>query len=247
VGDTIVFQQGFDYLVTVIGEFTEIAILPDGRIPDGSIVLIDYRAEVSPFTSTSTTRPAFNVSVDYGWITPYFRTSSVNRTLLSGADDGTVFDRRSRATGLQVRLHPDRLRVLLRAERRTEEGRNLSYTAVQAGQLLSFSFRPGGVLTVNLDEVATNFRVPERRETRESARVDFSWAVTPVLSLRAVSSARVRRDSAGFNESYYQAGFDATWDRRTLDLSTVISRDWGTATGRRFGGLRVGIRLSRPF
>jgi hypothetical protein len=244
---SVIFQEGFDYTIEFIGEFAEISVLPGGRIADGQTVLVDYRVSVSPFSSTVTSQPLFNVTVDYGWISPYFRLQSINRDLLSGFDDGFVSDRQTRTVGVRLRGSRSGYGITLRNERRTEESRNLSFTSLRFGQVVSYAFRSGRALTVTLDEVFTDFRVPDRQESRGSARVDYRWQVTPILSISAIVAARIRRDSAVFDEDFYQAGIDAHWKRRVLDLITSIGRDWGERGGRQFSGLRVSVRAGRSF
>lgn len=244
---TVVYREGFDYTVDFIGDFAEISIRPDGRILDGRTLLVDYRVRVSPFTETSTTQPQYDLAIDYGWINPYVQFNATHRELVSGFDDGTVFDRTTRTQGVNLRWNPGRSRIQLRNERRTEDARNLSYESIQFGQLVSYALGPGRVLTANLDEVRIDFKTPVRRETRASVQVDFRWQATPGLSLAATSSARLRRDTAGFDESLYQAGAETSWERGALRVSMLAARDWGERERRSFEGLRVSIRASRSF
>ena len=242
-----IFQEGFDYTVEFIGDFAEIGIVPEGRIQDGRTVIVDYRVRVSPFTSTLTTQPLLDLSVDYGWINPYLHLQRVSRTLLSGRDDGSVFDRTSRTAGVRLRWSLRKLRIALDGTRRTENARNLSFESLQFGQVVSYSFGPGRGLSVDLVETVTDFRIPDRRESLGSARVDFRWQATPVMSLQAVGLARRRRDSLGFDEDFYQAGVDGRWQRVNLELFTSISRNWGERAQQSFDGLRVSVGATRSF
>lgn len=244
---TIPFRVGFDYDVNAIGEIVEISILPAGQIVDGQTLLVDYRFAVLPFTKTRVTQTRFDVSIDYGWINPYYRSSDAGRGHLEGFDDGSLFHRTSRAEGVAFRFGKNDLRVYLRNERLTEKSRNLDFESLVFDQTVSYSFRPGFVLTTNANEIVTHFRVPERRESRGSINADLWWRVTPLLSLRAMGASRWRHDELGFDERINQLGFDARWTRSTFGLSTGITRDWGVRDGRRSTGLRLTMSLSRPF
>jgi hypothetical protein len=243
----LLFQEGVDYRVDIVGDFAEIGILPGGRIQDGRVLSIDYRILVSPFTSTLTTQPALDVSVDYGWIAPYVRLQRVGRTLLDGLDDGTVFNQVSRSAGVRGRWEPRNVRLLVNADHRSERAKNLTFESLQFGQVVSVAFGPARVLNVNVSEVVTRFRVPDRRESLGSGSVDFGWQATPILSFQATGVVRVRRDSFGTNEDYYQTSFEARWQRRTFEMFTSAGWNWGQRAERPFSGLRVAIGMSRSF
>ena len=241
------FREGFDYVVAPFGEFVEIRILTGGRITDGMALLVDYRVTVPPDTSSVTTQPLMDLSVDYNWINPYLRLGSVNRRLTRGVDDGSFFDSRTRAAGLRIRWSHGRVRGSFRNERRVEEARTLSYRMLQFGQLVACSLGRGSVLSVDLEEILTDFRVPARRETRGSGRAGLTWPITPVLSLEAIGVVRARRDSIGFDESFNQVGLEARWERQPLNLNVSLGREWGRRANDAFSGNRVTVQATRAF
>jgi hypothetical protein len=244
---TILYREGADYDVEYIADVAEIRIRPDGRILDGRTLLVDYRVFVSPFTVVRTTQPQYDLAVDYGWINPYVQFTGVDRDLVRGLDDGTVFGRTSKVQGLNVRWNPGSARILLRNEHRAEEARNLSFDSMQFGQVVSVGLGGGRVLSANLDHVRLDFRRPARRETRASGQLDFRWQATAELGLSATSSARFRRDTVGFDERLYQAGGELAWARGLLQFSAFVGRDWGERERRSFDGLRVSVRANRSF
>ncbi len=242
-----IFLESVDYTVEFIGEFAEINILPSGRIQDGHAIRVDYRIAASPFTSILTTQPVFDLSVDYGWISPHFRFQRVDRRLLNGFDDGSVFGRTTRAAGVRLRGALRDLRVTLNGERRSEDARNLSLDVIQFGQTLSYAFGAARALNVNLSQVVTRFHLPSRRESLGSGSVDFGWQATPILSIQATALTRRRRDSFGADEDFHQASIEARWQRAKFDMSASIGRSWGRRVGRPFDGLRSAIGLTRSF
>jgi hypothetical protein len=247
VSKATVYQEGFDYTLTVIGEFTEVSVVAAGLIEDGQNLLLDYRFRASPLTQTKTKRSHVDVSVDYGWITPYFRVHDASRTLARGFDDGSPFDQTGRAAGVRCRFGGERLRLVLSNGWQTEDARNLDFTSWQFGQTASYAVGPRFILTANLEQNTTTFRVPSRHESRQSATGDVWWHARPGLSLRGAGAARERRDSLGFNERVYRASLDAEWKRDTVTLSLDVSRDWGARDDLGFHGMRLTSRLSRMF
>lgn len=245
--EALVYREGIDYALEVIGEFIEVNILPQGLIADGQTLLVDYRFRVAPFTRTRTRRSHLDVSVDYGWITPHLLVHDASRELRQGSDDGSLFGRTGRAAGVRFRLGRENLRLHLSNEWQADDARNLSFESWQFGQTLTCILGPDVTLTANVDENTTTFRIPDRRESRQSATLDVWWQTTPGLSLRAAAAARERHDTLGFGEQVYRASLDAGWKRESLSLTASATGDWGSRDGRRFQGLRIASRLSRSF
>lgn len=243
----VIFVEAFDYVLARIGDVVEIRILPEGRIQDGQTVVVDYRVDVAPLTATLTAQPRFDLSVDYGWIASYFQTQRTDRSLLSGVDDGTVYDNEARTVGLRLRRTLGPAHLAFRSARRREHSPYLAYTATDIGQSVSWSVGPGRLLIVDAEQAETDFRVPLRRETRRSARADVRWQVRPLLAVQASAYARQRRDSLGVAETFTQASVEARWTDGTLDTFVSVGRDRGKQDGRSSGGFRVSIGMTRSF
>jgi len=75
VNSTIIYQENFDYILIQRGSYTEIQRMIGGQIPDGSTVLISYRAEQQPSVVFNSNINVYGASINVlnNFLEVYFR------------------------------------------------------------------------------------------------------------------------------------------------------------------------------
>ncbi len=145
----LIFQEDLDYLVKVVGEFTEIDILSPGRIREGDTLLVDYRVNVSAFIKFATRSMVFNTGPDFGWVNPYYSYERTLQNLLSGVAESPLENLRAHAAGIRFRWNGSKFSGTLQNEYRNQDSRLLPYRALQFSQFFAYMPRrtvqlPGG-------------------------------------------------------------------------------------------------------
>ncbi len=98
---TTVYDEGVDYELAEFAEFVEIVPLPGGRIRDGDILVVEYRV-TAPRNKTSAIRNAFEVSLNYAWVEPFWGFREVDREVFEGAFDPLQDDQKDSFAGLRL-------------------------------------------------------------------------------------------------------------------------------------------------
>lgn len=244
---SLVFQPGVDYLVEFIGNIVEISTTPEGRIDDGQILLIDYRVLTAPFTRSVDTRRVFGFSVDYGPIAVSYRTSSIGHDLLEGDDGGLFAPASNRAYGLRTRFNGARYRVVASADYTIEDSSAIVASRMSLNQFFGYQFGSGATLSVNLSESFQNSQNPSRKARNGLARITMRWSLGPILELDALVTARLRDDSDGRSEAYYEAGFGVQWAYGAFRFTSDLRHFWTHRDDLDRTGLRASARVSRRF
>ena len=187
----LIFQEDLDYLVKVIGEFTEIDILSPGRIREGDTLLVDYRVDVSAFIKYATRSMVFNTGPDFGWVNPYYSYERTIQNLLSGVAESPLENLKAHAAGVRFRWNGSKFSGTLQNEYRNQDSRLLPYTSLQFSQFLAYVPRrtvqvPGGCPDLGVSPPAQSVldqpKLPSKSPCSPSAMGSFVRALTVGVS-----------------------------------------------------------------
>ncbi len=201
-----IFLEDLDFIVRVLGNFTEIDILPSGRIRDGEILFIDYQVSVSPSLLYSTKSAVIRIGPDYGWVNPYYSYERLLQNLLSGTAEAPLENLRAHTAGIRFRWTGARFSGNFTNEYRNQDSFLLPYKSLQFSQFISYNPRRSFTLGLSLDETLYHFRIPERRTTSGSGCFSVGWRPWSSLIIEAFVSGRVWRDTIAANETFRDAG-----------------------------------------
>jgi hypothetical protein len=242
---------GRDFTLRTVGNVTEIVPLPcAGATPGinpGDVIAVDYRFGVPrSLTFTSTTWRA-DVSIDYGWVRPFFIHEQTDQSLLSGADDRFLNDERSDTAGIEFRYEGGPMRASALGEVRRYVSDRVVYDAVRSSQFVAIAVLRGMTLSLNADESLLSFQKPSRETRTLSGRATLTYAFDAALLAEAFGEVRALNDTLLPAEVTSEGGVSARWFYRKLEVSpafSYIQRDRGDVESREY---RATIRTIRRF
>lgn len=242
---TMVFQEGFDYTLSEIGDRIQVRRIVGGRISEGQAVLVDYRFVTAPSLNFSTNAYGVNTSVAFNWISVYYRQQQSFQDLLSGGDStflDRVFDE---TTGVDLRWSGRWLHADARNEYRRYRSRRLAYVSPSFSQSLSLG--PVSDFTVNLSVTETFLRLtkPERSTTSTNGRLGIIWGPFPWLFVDAAVNALELRDSVAPDERFVGGGVRARALYGRLSISPFFDYNRRLVASGRSTDLRTGVALTR--
>lgn len=221
--------EGVDYLLRTVGTRTEIVpqlcSATSPGINPGDTIAVDYRftrgGEPVNFT-TSLNR--YHVSIDYGWIRPFFDMERTDQDIVSGMDSGFLTDRRTSTIGLELRGKWQRLQANLQIASEDFDSDDQVFDRDRANGQLRYTLSPRLSLALSGMLSTTSHSFPEPRES------DF-------VLLRAVLTYR---RNGNFFASLF-ARKQEIEDTRVLDQRT---EELGIRTRWRIGKLAVNGTIS---
>ncbi len=250
LGSSIPLVAGRDYVLQAVGNVTEIKPLPclglTPGINPGDTIAIDYRFSLpsSPLAFTTTTWHA-NLSLDYGWIRPYFMHSQTNQTLVAGSDSRFLNDERSDNLGIEFRFDNQRWHSRFLGEGQGYASTRTKYQGVRFNQILGVTIRPDLTLMFNADEAFTTFTLPRRKTLSATGAATLSYSPTPYIVADLFAVLRMLNDNTSENERSRQAGLRLRWYYRKLEIMPTIEfldRSYGDRRTMNFHGLLTIIR-----
>ena len=229
------YDEGLDYTVLgVSGDFTQLQIIPGGRIDSGDTILVSYKAEQLPTQNFSTNYFSYNLSFDYEWMRVSHSDSKSNDNLISGASESFLKDTRNTLTEISFSFKPANIDTDLSAERRFSMNGDFELTQFTYSQLFSWSTlsnkRSRGILW-NLNSIQS-FTEQEGLDT-DLYRINLSanWRPARNLTVRPTISYWKRIDegesitSGRRDDRFFTAGIWARWRYRKIDLDFNYHHD----------------------
>lgn len=220
--------EGVDYTLRAVGSTTEIVPLPCSLttpgINPGDTIAVDYRFTRGGAPVTFTTDNfRVGVSVDYGWIRPFFIHEQRDQDLVSGSDDSFLNDEDSDTIGLELRYDRARLRASFLVEREDFESDDQAFEEVRADQFLRYSFKPGLWLTVNGRQSFKDFSFPEDRETDvKTVRATLTYARNTNLYVDVFAGVEDFEDTLVPDEHLAELGVQARWRLGKLEVNPSL-------------------------
>ncbi len=243
----VIYEENVDYTIDHLGDLAEITVTPEGRIEDGQPLLINYSVQAPSLTRVGRHNQSWSVSLDYGWIMPFYQTSKTRQDLLEGDDDGLLSPSDSRSMGLKLRLTGTRFRTIASGQYENLASRSSAFTRLSFNEFLGYQFDNGATISVNLSQSRQIASIPARTTRRALGRVTARWQLMPPLSVDVLMNARLWDDSTGRGETYYETGFGARWAYGRFVFVSSLRHFWTARNDIRRAGLRGTLRLSRSF
>lgn len=150
--DGFQYEAGIDYeVLTLGGVYTQIRIIPTGRISAGDLLLISYQYILQPSAEYDALFTAYDISFNYRWLRFYHQTSSNQFSLISGF--GLPADQSQRSTGLEAAwdFGSGRLRLLVESSQRKNGG--LTSNNLNLSQSLGITLRKNLGLNVSSSQI----------------------------------------------------------------------------------------------
>ena len=243
----VIYEENVDYLVDYVGDLAEITITPEGRIEDGQPLLVNYHILAPASTRVGRHNQSWSVSLDYGWIVPFFQSSKTRQNLLEGDDQGLLSPSDSSTMGLKLRLTSSRFRTIASGQYETLVSHSSAYTRLSFNEFFGYQFDNGATISVNLSQSRQIASVPSRTTRRALGRITARWQVLEPLSLDVLLNARLWDDTSGRGETYYEAGLGARWAYGRFVLNSSLRHFWTVRNNSPRQGLRATVRLVRRF
>ncbi len=243
---TTLYEEGVDYELRTIAEFTEIIPLPGGRIQDGQAVLVDYRVEAPNEVQFTTSNQDYRLAVDFGWVMPYLGYQKSSNDVERGVSSPLFDDNKDGYAGLQFRKRSGRLKLRSVTEIRTRDSQRLAYQTLQSGTSFVYNPRRDLSLNVNLVGVRTDFSQPLRVTETIEGRLSLRWIPLPGMSIEPYASSRDVRDSIVDDQRFDRLGLEARWIFGKLALTGLVER-WSRIGVEDQSGLTASFRVSRRF
>lgn len=145
--DGFQYDEGIDYEVLLLGGvYTQLRIIPTGRIVEGQVLLVSYRYVVQPSSEYDALFTTYNIDFNYKWLRFYHRGSNNNFSLISGFN--LLADQSLQTTGLELAWQFERGRLRLFTESIKREQGGLTSKTLSMSQ--TFGFALANNLTMNL-------------------------------------------------------------------------------------------------
>lgn len=224
-------QEGRDYTVRTIGAVTEIVPIPcSGAIPGinpGDTIAVSYFFAVPTSLTFTTGFWQASVSLDYGWIRPYYLHEQIDQHQIGGSDSQFLNNQQSDTAGIELRYDQPLWRVSTRAEARRYLSHRISYNNYRASQ--SAAVRLLRQLTMNLtgEEGQTDYTNPARHTRSFAGHGALSYMFarrTGDVRMSADVSAGVQvlQDSLVPTEQTTNALLAIRWFWRNLEVSPTL-------------------------
>lgn len=218
-----VLTEGVDYTLRSFGDVTEIVPLPctatTPGINPGDTIAADYRFTVSPSLTFTTAEFHADMSVDYGWIRPFFIHEQTEQTLLSGRDEQFLEDKMSDTIGVELRHDGERLRANVLAEAERSISDRQSFDAVRVSESLTYPVRPELTLALTAGQGYTDFSKPQSRQTWTLfARADLNYRISASLAARAFAGSRYFQETGFLKERTTEAGLELAYIFRKFEV-----------------------------
>jgi hypothetical protein len=214
--------EGRDYTLAPSGNSTLVVPVPCvGAVPGinpGDVVTVDYQYDTG--SNYGYVMPQFHasISVDYGWIRPYYQHDQYDQDLTWG-QGGQFLDRqRSDALGLELRFTGDIVQGGLTGEvRRFRSIQQSSYDGLRSSQNLSFSLSPLSI-RLNASEDFQSFENPVRQTKGFSFGMGVNYGIAELAG-----GMFLYYDTLSPMLQIASASFRLHWNIRSLDIVPGLS------------------------
>jgi len=243
----VIYEEGVDHEFVVDGEFTEMLPLPGGRIQDGQVLLVDYRALVPAFEKFSSLTTNVDLSLDYGWVVPFAGYRKTRERQLAGLPNDLLEDRKDLLAGVRFRVNRKRFKLFSYNEWRSRDSRLLVFDSLRFAQSLTYSPGRAWTLTLHAVRIATDFESSPRSVRIHDGRASVRWRPLATLDLGAYSSARITRDNLAADQTFKRFGLEARWNLGKISLISSVELWRRSRDSDQLDGTSASLRISRRF
>ncbi len=210
-GATTIFDQGFDFFVTLVGNRIQIDRNPLGRILPGQTVLVTYDVQAPANLRFSDLTTHWDLAVDYPWVGVFYAHSKVDATLLEGRNaEGFVEDITDDVAGFEVRTPSERT-LTFTARQAYERYRSdrLSFEAFELSQLVSRPVATALDVSLSAGESFFDFSNPDRTTEIYFGRGLVTWRPLPGALVEGFAGLRALQDSVSSDTRFLEGGVRA--------------------------------------
>jgi hypothetical protein len=214
---------GRDYTLRQVGDVTEIVPIScsgtDPGLNPGDVIAVDYRFIVPRSLTYLESNWNFDLSVDYGWIRPFFRYDQTVDTLLSGEPADFLNDIQSETIGIEFRYNTPRLSANTLGSFRHYASDRTDFNNLQATETAHFRVNPN----MSIQMVGTQFFTRHKKPKRDTigvslgARVNYYWRHN--LSGNAALRTRYFDDSEAPSEFTTDIALELRWLYRQIEVT----------------------------
>jgi hypothetical protein len=231
-GGTIVYIEGQDYDLVVIGSVTQVNVLLGGRINVGDILSVDYFFETLPSRKFSTTSYNYETGLDFGWVSLYHRASQSDQDLISGQSGTPLVETEESATGVIFTFATRASRATLTAEKRSKKFDDFKSDTIFLKQSLHHSFSWKTALSLNASQIF--FDTSGSDFFTFSEDLLFNWRPKRNLFLDLHVGMWQRKEDDGVEERFLEAGSEVRWFVGRVEMYSKYSHQkWGGDFGDR--------------
>jgi hypothetical protein len=264
--DGFLYEENLDYeIFPVGGTYTELRIVPSGRIQPGDLLLVSYFYEPQPSAEYHTVSTGYNLSLNYRWLRFYHNSYANRYDLVSG--NGLPPDQGNRATGVEVTLNREFSGMRFRMETRKLKNGGFESDTLALNQTLNFTLRRNLSLSLSGNQIFNEtqgvvtqdpLQPPELQDPRTSS--DFysldallDWGPRPNLSVQPRLGVWKRLDEAaegaGNNSDrlYMSAQVRVSWLVRALAIDFFYDYNTSDVDGTDRQGNRLMLTVRRRF
>lgn len=242
--------EGIDYTLTTFVDFTEIVPNPGAGcsgINPGDQIEVEYNYEVSQSLAYTTVPWRIGISVDYGWIRPFYYHEQTHQTALSGRDTQFLDNHRADGLGTELRYDGNLMTASLSAEVERYTSSRQAYNAFRSSQGFAYRFTPELTFTLRTEESFYSYSRPDRERRLITGRATLAYQFGGELSADAFAAFRDLNDTTEPKERIAEAGVRVRWTFRSVEVLPsfrLIDRRRGAFDNRDY---EMVLRLIRRF
>lgn len=264
--DGFPYEENLDYETFPLGgTYTELRILPTGRIQTGELLLVSYLYEPQPSAEYYSLSAGYNLSLNYRWLRFYHSAYSYRHDLISGT--GLPPDQKNRATGIELTREREFSSMRFRFESRKRENGGFESETLALSQTFNFTLRRNLSLNITGNQVFNETRglivpdptrPPELQDPRTSS--DFysldstlSWSPRHNLTLQPLLGIWKRLEKAtqgggnNVDRLYITAQIRVSWLVRALAMDLFYDYNNSDIDGTKRHGNRLMFTVRRKF
>jgi hypothetical protein len=264
--DGFIYAENIDYEVFRLGGvYTELRIIPNGRISAGDVLLISYRYEILPSAKFSSISAGYDFSLAYRWIRFFHNRYQYTHHLISGT--GLPPDVKNTTSGIELTWDFDFASARLSGESRRRRNGGFKSKHIVLYQSLgviltnqfSLSFSGNQVFSETRGVVTLDPLVgPEFQDN--SSNADFyafdatlSWFPRPGLNIAPSLGVWKRKEEStlvtqpNLDRLYYSAQLRVSWQLRKLAMDFFYDYNSSDEDGTIQKGNRLMFSIRRRF
>ena len=237
---SVIYIEGTDYTTfSVDGDFTQLQIVPGGRISTGDNIFVSYSAEQLPTQEFSTIFSNINFNIDYDWVRLSHSDSRSNDKLISGSSESFLNDSQHTLSEIEFHFAPSNIDTKLGIERRYTLNGDFDSTQHTLSQLFSWktlkSKKHQGILW-NLNSTQSFTKQNQLDTDLYRLELSANWRPNPRLRVRPVLSIWRRIDSGDAvtgnkrEDEFFTIGLWARWRYRKVDFDFNYDHNQRTVT-----------------
>jgi hypothetical protein len=251
VGPPTLLASGTDYQLQTIGNVVQIQPLPClGLAPGinpGDTIAVDYSFTAPSSLAFTTATWHANLSLDYGWIRPYFTHYQSDQSPVSGTGGNFLYDLRSDTLGIEFRFDSQRLHSRFLGEGQRNASTRMKYNTIRFNQLLGVAIHPDLTLSLSADQALTAFTNPQRKTLSALGTATLSYRPIPDMTSDLFVVFRLLNDNTNDDERFWQVGLRLRWYYRKIEVAPGFEISQLRRGDARTMDFRPGLRLIRRF